>query len=82
MSSHLEKYHKDACKKLKGKEILQAELFPINSGNSSLTNQVQSVLTTMLTSNKLLSKNKIDRSIADMIIIDKQPYSILENKGF
>ena len=80
--SHLEKYHKSAFKKLKGKDTIQAELIPINNGNSFQKNQTQSVLTTMLSSNKPLSKNKKDQIVADMIIIDKQPYSISENKGF
>ena len=82
MWSHPTKYHKDAYNKLKGKDTLQAELIPINNGNSSQTNQNQSILTTMLSSYKPLSKNKIDRLIADMIIIDLQPYSIEEDKGF
>ena len=36
----------------------------------------------MITTNKPLTKSKIDRLIADMIIIDLQPYSIVEDKGF
>ena len=79
--SHLQLNHKHEYKELNGnnnKENNQTELLINKSTSTSANNSIVNMLTT----SKPVSKEKIDRLIADMIIIDTQPYSIVEDNGF
>ena len=79
MWTHLENHHKVEFKNLTGREKGQTLLLQSSIDSSQTT---QSKMSSLLTSSKPLLKNKIDRLIADMIIIDLQPYSIVEDQGF
>ena len=81
MLTHLENHHREEHRKLIGKDKNQTELIN-NNKDSPQSNGTTSKLTTLLMSNKPLSKGKIDRLIADVIINDMQPYSKVEDKGF
>jgi hypothetical protein len=82
--SHLELYHKDIFNKQIGKLEQQSQLILIQDKKTDKTSQdsIQTKATTLFTSNKPTSKSKIDQLIAEMIIIDTQPYSIVEDNGF
>jgi hypothetical protein len=82
--SHLELYHKDSFNKKIGKLEQQSQLILIQDKKTDKTSQdsIQNKATTLFTSNKPTSKSKIDQLLAEMIIIDTQPYSIVEDNGF